>query len=300
MTTIAKIGRIVCATVVCPDVDQAATLYTAALDYTVIDKGVVTAELADSWGADKMSGAAFVVLAPKSGAPSYLRFVEISNAAPPTPYLTAGWTALEFTVQSSDAVIDRLTANGFTVLGAAEDLEFCDGALRAGQVLGPYGEVLYLTQINQQLDDYVLPPAKSEVDKQFIVILATSNVEKTMEYFASHHSSIAKETFEAAVPFIADFHQIEKSTEFLVGTVELEDENYIEIDGMPTAIKPRPYEEGYLPTGIAMMTFETENLDTFAGQARGTMATSSSKPYGGKRSVVFNGQQGEWIEIVEQ
>lgn len=298
MTSIAKLSAIRCATIVCTDADKAASLYEKALGYLRLEVGEVSEPLARSWGAEKMFGAPFVVLGPQSGAKSYLRFVQDARAVAPTPYLNTGWTALEFTVKSSDATIDSLRDHGFRVLGEAEDLEFADGALRAGQVAGPYGEVLYLTQINEQLDDYVLPHATCDVDKLFIVILAVNDVDETMQHFHKTHGSPLKDTFEAAVPFISNYHGIDTKNEFYVGTVELTDENYIEIDGMPKSEGPRPFREGYLPSGIAMLTFEVNALEAFEANAHGAAASISQLPYSGQSSVVFSGSNGEWIEVV--
>lgn len=299
MKTIAKLGKIRCATIVCSDSHKAAALYEKALGYERLEAGHISEALAVSWGAEKMAGARFVVLGPQSGAACHLRFVEDATAHTPTPYLNTGWTALEFTVKSSDAAIERLRENGFTVLGEAEDLDFADGALRAGQVSGPHGEVLYLTQINEQLDDYVLPHATCDVDKLFIVILAVNNVDETMQHFNKRHGTPLKDTFEAAVPFIANYHGIDTENEFYVGTVELEEENYIEIDGMPKSDGPRPCKEGYLPAGIAMMTFEVEAIAPFQPAAHGAVTGSSALPYNNQDSMVFTGLNGEWIEVVE-
>lgn len=299
MKPTAKLGKIRCATIVCTDADKAASLYETVLGYARLETGRISTEVAASWGAEKMTGAPFVVLGPKSGAACYLRFVEDAGAQTPTPYLNTGWTALEFTVRSSDAAIERLRQNGFTVLGEAEDLEFAEGALRAGQVSGPYGEVLYLTQINEQLEGYVLPHAQVDVDKMFIVILAVNNVDETMQYFHQKHGSGLKDTFEAAVPFIADYHSIDAKQEFYVGTVELEEEHYIEIDGMPKSEGPRPHRNGYLPGGIAMMTFEVNSIDPFEAAAHGAPASDVVLPYRNEKALVFTGQNGELIEVVE-
>ncbi|WP_339691798.1 hypothetical protein [uncultured Parasphingorhabdus sp.] len=298
MTKLAKLGKIRCATIVCENAESAAALYQRALGYKFIEDGTISTPLANSWGAGKMAGAKFVIIGPTSDADCLIRFVEDASIKPLTPYLTGGWTALEFTVKNSDSAIRNLSECGFDVLGPAEDLEFSEGALRAGQVSGPHGEVLYLTQVNRQLDNYVLPPARCDVDKIFIVILAVNDVDETMIQYNSRFGSPKKDTFEAAVPFIADYHSIDQAHEFYVGTVELQDENYIEIDGMPKAVDARPCVQGCLPGGISMMTFEVESVQPFEALARGVPANSNSRLYTGQPSLAFTSSTGEWIEVV--
>ena len=291
--------EIICATIVCSDADAAAKQYCAALAFEIVESGTVSATLAASWGAHIMAGARTILLAPPSGAKSYLRFVESDLVTPPACYMTAGWNALEFTVASCDQAMESLLANGFTLLGAAEDLSFADGALRAGQVLGPNGEVLYVTQINRQIDNFVLPHTKCLVDKMFIVILGSNNVEQSTQYYMTDHNAEKKDVFEAPVAFIADFHGIDRETVFYVGTVGLDPEHYIELDGMPDTITPRAVVDGAMPGGIAMMTFSTDTLEDHRPAARNGTTTESSKVYSGKGSLVVEGTQGEWIELIE-
>lgn len=300
MTQSGRMREIICATIVCGDAKASAKQYSAALGFEVVESGAISASLATSWGAERMSGAPYILLAPPSGAASYLRFIESDLVTPPQPYLTAGWNALEFTVESADAAMESLLANGFTQLGAAEDLGFSDGALRAGQVLGPNGEVLYVTQINRQIDNFVLPHTKHLVDKMFIVILGSADVEETTQYYMDAHNAEKKDVFEAPVEFIADFHQIDRDTAFYVGTVELDPEHYIELDGMPTETTTmRPVADGAMPGGVAMMTFSTDTLDGHQSDARGGLTAEASKVYSGKSSLVVQGTQGEWIELIE-
>ncbi|WP_439532238.1 VOC family protein [Polymorphobacter sp.] len=298
--TPARLGPFRGATIVCQDVDRAMALYTDTLGFEPVENGRIAANVAASWGALGVAGARFGVLAPRSGAPFHLRFVEQPDTPPAAPYLSTGWTALEFTVTSSDTTIERLKAAGFEVLGAAEDLEFSKGALRAGQVQGPFGEVLYLTQINRQLDDYVLPHAQSDVDRMFIAILATRDVHGCMDHYHSEFGCPKKDTFEAAVPFIARAHGFGETHEYFVGTVELAPENYIEIDGMPTHLPDRTGEAhrqpGLLPAGVALVSMTTPDLAPFRARAAGP-AIAATATRG--ESLTITGYHGELIELIE-
>lgn len=284
------------ATIICPDAAQAAALYSQALGFTVTETGRVSPALAASWNAPGTADAPYAVLAPRSGASFQLRFVEQPGTPAAAPYLSAGWTALEFTVKSSDATIDALENAGFEVLGIAEDLEFSKGALRAGQVRGPFGEVLYLTQINRQLEDYTLPHAASDVDRMFIAILTTRDVLGCMDHYHDVFGTPKKDTFEAAVPFIARAHGVDDAHQYFVGTVELAPESYIEIDGMPahapdTASLTQP---GLLPPGIAMVTVAVPDIAAFTARMLGPPVTTAY----GQRSAVIAGYHGELIELI--
>lgn len=295
-----KLGAACCATIICPAVDEAAALYGRALGYAIVEEGVVSAPRALAWGAPACAGARYTLLALPGAGAALLRFVEDPAAQPPVPYRSQGWAALEFSVASSDAMIARLEAAGFTVIGPADDLAFSQGALRAGQVSGPFGEILYLTQVNAQLDDYTLPTTVEPVGGMFIVILCVSSVDEAYRDYAAKFGMVPKEPFHAAVPFIADFQERPRDTSYYFGCLELVPTSYVEVDEMGDGIGPRQRRPGALPAGIAIVTFETESLDAFRSQASGPALVEHGPLYRGGGSVSIEGPHGELIEIVER
>ncbi|MFT4256931.1 MAG: hypothetical protein QM599_08255 [Pseudoxanthomonas sp.] len=100
-----------------------------------------------------------------------LRLIEDPAAAPARPMFHHGWMSLEILVGDIDALAARLRPP-FQVLGAPANLDFSD-AIRAAQVLGPCGELLYLTQVKAPVPPFDLPLTDAEVAFSFIGVTAT-------------------------------------------------------------------------------------------------------------------------------
>ncbi|MFT3754400.1 MAG: hypothetical protein QM769_00385 [Pseudoxanthomonas sp.] len=100
-----------------------------------------------------------------------LRLIEDPAAAPAQPMFHHGWMSLEVLVGDIDALAARLRTP-FEVLGAPANLDFSD-AIRAAQVLGPCGELLYLTQVKAPVPPFDLPLTDAEVAFSFIGVIAT-------------------------------------------------------------------------------------------------------------------------------
>jgi hypothetical protein len=205
---------------------------------------------------------------------------------------------LEFTVRSSDRAIESLHRHGFDVIGPAQDLEFAKGALRAGQVSGALGEILYLTQINSQLPHFVLPTSKHLVGQMFIVISCVPDVDEAYRRYGQQFGAIYKDPFHAEVPFMADYHGLPHTHSYYVGCMECVPESYIEIDEMPATVVARPRVDGHLPSGIALVSFEVPSLEPFKARARGPVSRGRGAVYGDAESLTLEGPYGEWIEVI--
>jgi catechol 2,3-dioxygenase-like lactoylglutathione lyase family enzyme len=286
-----------CATILCDSLERATTLYAEGLGLRVLEQGEVTPALAQSWGTPAMSGARMALMGVDASAATLLRFVEDLQASHP-PYKSLGWQAIEFSVQSSDATIARMAAAGFEVLAPAADLEFSKGALRAGQAGGPFGEVLYITQINDQLPDYTLPQATIRVDRLFIAILGVHDVDASYAAYDRLFGAIGKPTFEAAVDFVNRAQDMPEDYLFNVGCLELVPESYIEVDTTPTHIAPRGNAEGKLPCGIAMISITGGDRIPAATDAVGGSVAAPGMLYANGSSFVVRGIAGELIEVL--
>ena len=74
---------------------------------------------------------------------------------------------------------------------------------------------------------------------------------------------------------------------------------YIEADQMPEAAVARPSVPGELPPGIAMVSFEVNELPMRPASSLGTTERPPSLPYGGRRTSTCVGPAGELIELIE-
>lgn len=298
-TTIPKLGAICCATITCASLETAYAFYAGTLGFIVVESSVISAALATHWRAPACIGANTVLMQQPASTGTFIRFVEDQAATTLTPYTTLGWAALEFSVASSDAAVEAAEKSGFRVIGASQDLAFSEGALRAGQVEGAFGEVLYFTQVRFQLDNYTLPIAAVPLGPMFIVISAVPTVPGAYDDYSSQFGMITKDPFEAEVPFIAVFQGRAIDTPFRFGALELVPESYLEVDEMGPDVPRRHRPDGRLPAGIAMISFGTEAIDPFLQHPNAVVTCPDGGLYQGRRSLLVDGPYGELIEIIE-
>ncbi|MBM4222032.1 MAG: VOC family protein, partial [Gammaproteobacteria bacterium] len=88
------------------------------LGYAPVERGVVSAGQAALWAAPAMAGKPFVIMAPASGEPVHLRFIEDPAAVTPAPGTTFGWNAVELLVTDPDRLASQLQGSAFRVIGA--------------------------------------------------------------------------------------------------------------------------------------------------------------------------------------
>ncbi|NND37175.1 MAG: VOC family protein, partial [Gammaproteobacteria bacterium] len=65
------------------------------LDYEVIERGVISAEVAGAWDTPGMAERDYVLMQPESKAPVYIRFVKNEYVEDYEPMTSHGWNATE-------------------------------------------------------------------------------------------------------------------------------------------------------------------------------------------------------------
>ena len=162
------LGAIRAVTYGVPDLEAIERAYVEELGYTLAHRGRVGAGEARAWDAPAAEDAHVLILAPASGEPVFLRFVEDARAAGWTALTTFGWNATEFVVQDVDALARRLDGGAFEIIGPPKSLTRFP-MIRAMQAIGPAGECCYFTQVGEGsgLD---LAAARSFVGRVFIVV----------------------------------------------------------------------------------------------------------------------------------
>lgn len=169
MSTPARTG-IVHATLLAPDLAATSDAYVAQLSMTVASRDTLAAGDAALLGLDELAGAPVAWLANSEGTP-ILRVVEDPASVPGEPMFRHGWLSLEVLVGDVDGLAAGLGAP-FRVLGPPANLELSD-AIRAAQVLGPCGELLYLTQVREAVPPFDLPMTTAAVSVPFIGVMST-------------------------------------------------------------------------------------------------------------------------------
>jgi catechol 2,3-dioxygenase-like lactoylglutathione lyase family enzyme len=172
------------ATLVTPNPEATAALYATWMNYSVVERGDVSADLAASWGAPASAGRAYTLCAPESGREVYLRFVQGEAPADYKPLRTYGWAAIELCVQDVLKVNARMERSPFEIVGPPKPL---DGfpTIFPMQVKGPDQEIVFLTEILGEVPEFALPRAESLVDRLFIIVLACSDVDASNRWLES-------------------------------------------------------------------------------------------------------------------
>lgn len=169
------LGPIRWATLLAPSIASVTDAYCAAFDLAA--DPVTPLDAADAARLDlgDLSGTPTLWLRRRDGKP-LLRLVEDRQAidAGP-PMFRNGWMALECLVDDADALVASLP-QGFEVLGPPADLDVSP-SIRAAQVLGPCGELWYLTQVRAAVPPFDLPISGRDPGGVFIGVIRCSNRE---------------------------------------------------------------------------------------------------------------------------
>lgn len=173
---------IVHATLIAPDLQQVCDAYVAQLAMQVQQRATLSVEDAAVLQLQDLTGAASAWLANSAGE-AVLRVIEDPDAIVAEPMFRHGWLSLEVLVGDIDALAAGLHAP-FKVVGPAANLELSD-AIRAAQVLGPCGELLYLTQIKAAVPPFDLPMTNAAVANTFIGVMTTPDREASQRAWSA-------------------------------------------------------------------------------------------------------------------
>lgn len=295
----ASIGPFVHAVVMAADPDKAAQPYRDYLGYTTVGSGPISADLAQSWGAPAMAGRKAVAIQSASGKGAILRFVEGVAAAGYAPFRFFGWNALEILVTDVDALPEKLKGSSFEILGMPRNL-YPSGAIRAMQVRTNNNEFVYLTQVNDVAETDYLPRATTFVDHLFIVILGSDDFDRTRSFYSQHFDVTLTDSKEMRLTGVNVAFGLEIETKHKLCLIRLAGKSAIELDAFPKEAKHRTIKPGELPPGIAMLGFEVDSLDRVTLPWRGPVVRRDAPIYNNRRSAVFTGPSGEWVELIEK
>ncbi|MEQ7156753.1 VOC family protein [Brevundimonas aurifodinae] len=285
------------ATLTVADPEAAAALYVEWLDYAVVERGPVPADLAAAWGCPASADRASVVCRPASGADVFLRFVEGRTPADYLPLRTYGWAAIEICTQDTHAVNARMERSPFQIIGPPKELDGLP-AIFPMQVKGPDQEIVYLTQIRDNLPAYDLPRAGSLIDKLFIIVLACSDLRASLDWFEGQLRLSAGRSMDLVYTMINAAFDLPADTRHTLATMVHGRDCFLELDQYPDATTARPTEPGALPPGIAITTFRHPDFDALKGWITPPAAREGAV-YDGKRAGTLRAPDGTLVEVVE-
>ena len=223
--------------------------------------GSISKQVAADWGQPQLAGRIMLELAPQAGGPSLLRMIEIPGAPARPTRQTHGWMALEILVRDVDALAATLPANGFEVVGPPADLDVSPN-IRAMQLIGPAGEMLYLTQVKAPVPPFSIPqscdlPANADLGQLFIAVMSAPSRQAAV-LACEGLKPLAALHFDTKITVLnrALGHPVDKR--WPVATLQFEASCLFEIDEVIDAqvgTAPR----GALPQGLAWITIQTPN-----------------------------------------
>lgn len=287
----ASLGPIRAITVSVANPAAAAAQYIRHLGYRDCGHGEIDAELAAAWDAPGMAGRAFHLACPAASDDFVFRFIAHAADEAFVPFATHGWHAAELVVQDVDSLEAPLADSPFAIVGRPQNLSFTDD-IRAMQVRGPGGELLYLTEIKRPVPGLDTPQPRCKVDRTFIVILGGASMQAMQDYYHAGFGVPRAPAMDARVQGMSQAFGNDRETRYPIAALPLAGQSFIEADEMPAAAAPRVTRPGELPPGIAMVTF--------GGDAAGGAGLELDEPpyHGRCRVETRRGAAGELIEIV--
>ncbi|MFM8342932.1 MAG: hypothetical protein ACKOB5_00205 [Betaproteobacteria bacterium] len=269
----AQAGPIRHATLIVADFAPLVAAY-AHLGLVPSDEARIDANRAAAWGpaAVALTGCRDLWLGP-AGEPALLHLIERPGTAARPTRREHGWLALEILVRDVDAIAARLAAaggGGFELIGPAADLDVSP-AIRAMQLVGPSGEMLYLTQVKAPVPPFVIPlsstlPLERDLGALFIAVLSTPSREATLAACTTLGAGTVLR-FDTRITVLNRALGRPLDTRWPVATVQWAGQSLFEIDEVVAGeVRPATCAPGAgLPAGLAWVTIQGSDADRTAG-----------------------------------
>jgi|Laugresu1bdmlbdd_1035124.scaffolds.fasta_scaffold00150_14 catechol 2,3-dioxygenase-like lactoylglutathione lyase family enzyme len=295
------LSAILAITLVVSDLAAVERAYVEWLGYRVVERSVLSADLAALWDAPAAAGSRVTILQPASGANTYLRLIERPSTAGFRAMATHGWNSNEILVEDPAALERRFKSadSPFRVVGSTAPLG-SNSSVIAMQAIGPGGELNYFTRIPPTGGTFIKTPAQSSIDRTFIVVLGGPSMETLRRFYAEVLGMQPTEPYSSTVGVLQDALKLPKDAQTRIALVPISPGFLIELDEYPPVTVPRPLRTGDLPPGMAIVSFASSAFDARAlPWVRPPSAGPQDALYSGRRVGVVRGAAGEWIELVE-
>jgi len=290
------------ATLTVSDIEHSKSLYCDWLDYDCVEYGVVSQDLAASWGTPKTAGQSYAVLQPNSKADVFIRLIEQASVSDYEPLRTYGWAAIEICNQNTLKVNSRMERSPFEIIGPPKELDGMP-AIFPMQVKGPDQEIVYLTEIRDDLEAYDLPRAESMIDKLFILVMACSDMEATGAWLEKHLLIEKGRSMEIIYSMINKAFDLPNDTKHAIATLKHERDVFLEIDEYPEGTTSRTSHDGMLPPCAAIGSFIHPEFDKLMDLNKSLWIAppviGQGVLYAGKRTGTLRDPDGTLIELIE-
>ncbi len=286
MLPMAAICPIAMMTFTSPDLDAVQDRYEQHLHYELRAEGVISEDLANSWQASKLTGRRYILLGPASGEKIYLRAIEGPKTPGFEPLKSFGWTTAEIVVKDAFTLASSLNGSPFVEETALRvlPLDFTDDMINF-RVIGPDGEALFLTQLDDVVPNFPFAQAKSFVDHIFMTLVTNKDPRESQLFYENlfHLTSVS--------PI--------GGLESGLHVMNLPNGCVLELDSPALETTERPQLDGELPPGMAISTYYMNALDRDDLPYLSEPKAFDEAPYGKRRAVSLKGPSGELIELLE-
>ncbi|MDP2323360.1 MAG: hypothetical protein Q8N51_04935 [Gammaproteobacteria bacterium] len=246
-----------------------------------------------------LAGTPALLMAPEAATDFVFRFIELPADPDYRAFKRHGWQAAELIVSCVDSLADQFHDSPFEIVAPPMDLSFCPD-IRAMQLRGPGGEILYLTEFKKAVPGLDAPPARSAVDRTFIVIVGGASLDDMQKYFNTRFGVPQGQSMDSRVQTMALEFGLSREHRFRIAALPLLERCYIEADEMPAEAQPLPVELQELPPGIAMVSFCARMS---SGGVAGALSAppDDGPPYTGANGVgCVRGAAGELLELISR
>ncbi len=291
-------GRIMGGVVATPNFDQSLADYHDRLGLTLVSDAHVGPELANAWGLPDLSSKRMATLQPQSGVECYLRLIDQELPSDFKPTTTYGWGSYEITVQDVMNWPAKLEGSGFRIIGEPKEIPSMPYFI-AMQMLGRGEEMIYLNETLMNTPSTDLPPAHSPVDHMFIVILATPDRRKTVDWYVDKLQLLESDTFVIEYTMINQAFGMPAGTTSSLTMVQKDRLPIVEVDDYPSQAKFRKPPVGGLPSGNSLVSLAVRSLDAIDLPFIAPPVLLAGPVYGGRRSATAIGTAGEYLELIE-
>lgn len=293
---------IVMVTILVTNLGDTETAYSDYLGYDVVERGKVSKVLAENWGTPTLAGEHCILMQPESDENVYLRFIQDPQKRTAIPMQRTGWNATEILVEDPDALAKKFKNDPdspFKIIGGPDYLTEKEN-VKAMQVFGPSGEMVYLTNIiDPSKSAFNLGRATSFVDRVFIMVLGTHDVKETKQWYESNLRHDVLGPYDYKITVLSKTYDLPADTIYPLSMIQLPSHFMLEIDQYPPAAIDLNDMENQLPPGVLMVSFLTDEIDSLLPIAVDPPDTIKFTPYNNNETLVVRGNSGELIELIE-
>lgn len=287
------------ATLTVSDLERSIANYSKYFDYSVVERGELATDLAASWSAPASAGLPYAIMQPASGADIYIRFIQQKPVEGYRALRSYGWNAIEICVEDVLDANARIENSPFEIIGPPREIDGLP-AIYPMQVKGPDEEIVYLTQIRDDLPAFDLPRAAAPIDKLFILVLGCSDMTASLDWMVRHCGlTIGRDEMEIVYTMLAKAYGTPMDELHKISTMIHGRDVFLELDQYPPAAIERPRHDGMLVPGCAVGTFWHPDFDSLSGPWITPPTKRDGPIYQGKRAATMTDLDGALIEIVE-